>query len=294
MLRTPVRLHELLIGKPMPFDVYDRDGRLLLRRGYVIETEQEKQKLFKLGPERDVSTDERFRAALASAGRVDIKGSEEGKKSVSLPFTELHLLPGEILQIKIEGDDQPLWSRYIGMVRNKSLLIEGITRNDVAIFVKEGSTIQVKGTSGSYAFLFSASVLANISRPFPYHHLTYPSEVRALRLRRSERVPVRIVCAVITKDGEAHGGVLLDLSLGGGLLATRHPLAVGEQITLKFKLNLVGSELILSVLAEVRSKRPLEQTRDGDGYGVQFLDMTPEETLALLTYIQAVQSGAVS
>jgi len=278
----------------MPFDVYDRDGRLLLRRGYVIETEQEKQKLFKLGPERDVSTDERFRAALASANRVDVKGSEEERRAVSLPFTEFRLLPGEILQIKIEGDDQPLWSRYVGMVRSKSLLIEGITRNEVAIFVKEGSTVQVKGTSGSYAFLFSASVLANISKPFPYHHLTYPSEVRALRLRRSERVPVRIVCAVIRKGGETHGGVLLDLSLGGGLLATRHPLAVGEKITLKFKINLVGSELILSLQAEVRSKRHLEQTRDGDGYGVQFLDITPEETLALLTYIQAVQSGAVS
>lgn len=296
MLRAPVKLHELLLGKPMPFDVYDRDGRLLLRRGYVIETEQEKQKLFKLGPERDISTDERFRAALESAQRVDVKGSEEEKRAVALGFHELHLMPGELLQIKIGSDDQLLWSRYVGMLRNKSLLIDAIVRNDLPIFVKEGTTLQVKGTSGSYAFLFSASLLSNVSKPFPYHHLTFPSEVKALRLRRSERVPVRVVCAVITNDGAPHGGVLLDLSLGGGLLATRHPLHVGDTVTLKFKIDLGGSELILSVRAEVRSKRQLDPSavRDGDGYGVQFLDLTPEETIALLTYIRAVQSGAVN
>ncbi|HNQ47794.1 MAG TPA: PilZ domain-containing protein [Hydrogenophilus thermoluteolus] len=296
MLRAPVKLHELLVGKPLPFDVYDRDGRLLLRRGYVIETDQEKQRLFKLGPERDISTDERFRAALESAQRVEVKGSDEEKRAVSLGFDELHLVPGELLQIKIGSEEQPLWARYVGMLRNKSLLIDAVTRNDVPIFIREGTTLQIKGTSGSYAFLFSASLLANVSKPFPYHHLTYPGEVKALRLRRSDRVPVRLVCAVLTEDGTPHGGVLLDLSLGGGLLATRHPLQVGETVTLKFKIDLAGSELILSVRAQVRSQRKLDAAhlRGGEGYGVQFLDLTPEETIALMTYIRAVQAGAVA
>jgi|YNPMSStandDraft_1061717.scaffolds.fasta_scaffold11955_3 c-di-GMP-binding flagellar brake protein YcgR len=295
MLRTPVKLHELLIGKPMPFDVYDREGRLLLRRGYVIESEQEKQKLFRLGPERDVSTDERFRAAFSSAARLEDKGSEEARRSVILPFTELHLLPGEPLQVKLTGDEEALWSRYIGIIRNRSLLIEAVTRSDLPIFVKEGMTLQLRGTTGSLAFLFTASVVANIARPFSYLHLSYPSEIRAVRLRRTERVKVRIVCAVLPEQGEPYGGVLLDLSLGGGLLLSRHVLGIGQRVTLKFKLPVGDNELILAVEAVVRSQRQIEQPngQKENGYGVQFVDLAPEETLALMTYLQAVQSGAV-
>ncbi len=178
MLRTPVKLHELLIGKPMPFDVFDCEGRLLLRRGYVIESEQEKQKLFRLGPERDVSTDERFRAAFSSAARLEDKGSDKARRSVILPFAELHLLPGEPLQAKLAGDEEALWSRYIGMIRNRSLLIETVTRADLPIFIKEGVTLQIRGTTGSLAFLFTASVVANMAR-FPT--CTSPTQARSGR-----------------------------------------------------------------------------------------------------------------
>lgn len=280
----------------MPFDVFDRDGRLLLRRGYVIETEQEKQKLFKLGPERDVSTDERFRAAFSSAARLDQKGTEEANRSVTMPFAELHLLPGEPLQVKLAGEEEALWSRYIGMIRNRSVLIEAVTRADLPIFVREGTTLQVRGTTGSLAFLFTASIIANLARPFSYLHLSYPGEIRAVRLRRTERVKVRVVCAVVTESGEAHGGVLVDLSLGGGLLATRYSWNVGQRVTLKFKLPVGESELILGVNAVVRSVRQIEQPngQKEPAYGVQFVEMAPEETLALMTYLQAVQSGAVT
>ena len=59
---------------------------------------------------------------------------------------------------------------------------------------------------------------------------------------------------------------------------------------------MAGSELILSVRAQVRSQRKLDAAhlRDVEGYGVQFLDLTPEETIALMTYIRAVQAGAVA
>ncbi|MCX7945559.1 MAG: flagellar brake protein [Hydrogenophilus sp.] len=294
MIRTAVRPHEFLVGKPIPFDVYDRDGRLLLRAGYVIETKEEKEKLLKLGPERNVSTDERFRAALSSAERISQTGTEEARRAVSMAFVDLRLTPGDVLQVQLANDEERLLTRYIGMLRNRSLLIEAITRADLPVFVREGTVLQIKGTSGSFAFAFAASVVANVNKPFAYHHLTYPAEVKAVRLRRTERVAVRLVCAVLEKGEEQpHGGVMLDLSLGGCLLATRHPLQVGQEVTLKFKLRLGDAEIILAVAATVRSKRTLENAREGDGYGMQFLDLSSEETIALLTYIRSVQTGAV-
>ncbi len=291
MLRTPVKPHEFLVGKPMPFDVYDRDGRLLLRRGYVIETKEEKEKLLKLGPERDVRTDERLRAVLSSAERITEAGTEEARRSVTMAFADLRLMPGEILQVQLDKDGERLLTRYIGMVRNRSLFIEPITRSDLPVYVREGSALQIKGTTGSYAFAFVATLTANIAKPFAYHHLSYPPEVRALRLRRTDRHEVRLVCAILEEGKEAHGGIIHDLSLGGAFVTARHEMKVGQQITLKFKIRIADTDVIITTPAVVRSVRHSANAEEGQGYGVQFTDLAPEDTLALMTYLRAVQSG---
>ena len=67
MLRVPVRPSEFLVGKPIPFDVFDRHGRLLLAKGHVIASAEEKEKLLRQGAERNLTTDERFRQAADKA-----------------------------------------------------------------------------------------------------------------------------------------------------------------------------------------------------------------------------------
>ena len=39
----------LVIGRPLPWDVYDADGKVLLRQGYVIQTESQLEHLFERG-----------------------------------------------------------------------------------------------------------------------------------------------------------------------------------------------------------------------------------------------------
>lgn len=39
----------VVVGKPIPFDVYDAEGRLLLNRGYVISTQDQLDRLYERG-----------------------------------------------------------------------------------------------------------------------------------------------------------------------------------------------------------------------------------------------------
>lgn len=291
MLRVPVRPSEFLVGKPIPFDVFDRHGRLLLAKGHVIASAEEKEKLLRQGAERNLTTDERFRQAIGTALKVVEKEEEPGKNAIHLDFEELRLLPGAVLQIQLGKEEDRYFVRYIGALRGRSVIIDALERGGLPLFVPDGTALQVRGSVGSYAFVFPSSVLVNASRPYPHLHLTYPMDVVAVRLRRSERVPVRLVAAVVSDDNRAFGGVILDLSVGGGLLATRHPLKVGQRIQIKFKLEIAGTEIILAVPAIVRSERDTEdRTLEGArGYGIEFVDLTPEDTVALMTYIAAVQ-----
>lgn len=294
MLRVPVRPSEFLVGKPIPFDVFDRNGRLLLAKGHVIASAEEKEKLLRQGAERNLTTDERFRQAIGAALNVVEREEEPGKNNaLRLNFEELRLLPGTVLQIQLGREEDRYFVRYIGSLRGKSVIIDALERGGLPLFVPDGTALQVRGSVGSYAFVFPSSVLVNASRPYPHLHLTYPLEVVAVRLRRSERVPVRLVAAVVSDDNQAFGGVILDLSVGGGLLATRHPLKVGQRIQIKFKLEISGTEIILAVPAIVRSMREIDdRTLEGaKGYGIEFVDLTPEDTVALMTYIAAVQTN---
>ena len=293
MLRVPVRPSEFLVGKPIPFDVFDRHGRLLLAKGHVIASAEEKEKLLRQGPERNLNTDGRFRQAIGTALKVVEKADEPGKNAIHLDFEELRLIPGTVLQVQLGQEEDRYFARYIGALRGKSVIVDSLERNGLPLFVPDGTALQVRGSVGSYAFVFPSSVLVNASRPYPHLHLTYPLEVVAVRLRRSERVPVRLVAAVVSDDNQAFGGVILDLSVGGGLLATRHPLKVGQRIQIKFKLEISGTEIILAVPAIVRSEREIDdRTLEGaKGYGIEFVDLTPEDTVALMTYIAAVQTN---
>ena len=296
MLRVPVRPSEFLVGKPIPFDVYDRNGRLLLAKGYVIASAEEKERILRHGAERNLSTDERFRRAIGAALNVVEREEEPDKnKAVRLDFDELRLLPGAVLQIQLGKEEDRYFVRYIGSLRGKSVIIDALERGGLPLFVPDGTALQVRGSVGSYAFAFSSSILVNASRPYPHLHLTYPLAVGAVRLRRSERIAVRLVAAVVSDDNQAFGGVVLDLSVGGGLLATRHPLKVGQRIQIKFKLEIAGSEIILALSAVVRSVREIDdRTLEGaKGYGIEFVDLTPEDTVALMTYIAAVQINPV-
>lgn len=71
---------------------------------------------------------------------------------------------------------------------------------------------------------------------------------------------------------------LLDLSLGGAFVETAQHYAVGSVLSLRFKLPEAGR--FLTCTAIVRN------ARGGQGFGVEFIDLSPDDRWMLDSFIQ--------
>src|SRR5258707_15042006 len=49
MARRRISLSDIVIGKPLPWDVYDSSSKLLLRKGFLVENEQQIESLLVRG-----------------------------------------------------------------------------------------------------------------------------------------------------------------------------------------------------------------------------------------------------
>jgi HD-GYP domain-containing protein (c-di-GMP phosphodiesterase class II) len=65
-----IRADLLQVGTPIPFDVFDSTGRLLLRRGHVVESQQQLERLVKSGRYDPDSADAATHRAAGGAPRV--------------------------------------------------------------------------------------------------------------------------------------------------------------------------------------------------------------------------------
>jgi HD-GYP domain-containing protein (c-di-GMP phosphodiesterase class II) len=67
---APIRADLLQVGAPIPFDVYNSTGRLLLRRGHVLENEQQLERLVQGGRYDPDGTHVTSQRAAGGPGRV--------------------------------------------------------------------------------------------------------------------------------------------------------------------------------------------------------------------------------
>lgn len=294
MLRVPVRSSDVLVGKPLPWDIFDTQGNLLLSRGRILESNEEKVRLLQRGAERDIDLDEHQRRsaeAIRKLTRFEQDSSNaQTQGAESLHFEGLRLQPGESLQLQVGRDERRFNVRFIGSLKGRSLIVSNPEAEGTPVFVADGSALTVSGIASQLAFVFKCSVLVNSSRPYPHLHLSYPPEVRGMRLRQTERVPVHVATAIQRENGESSSGAIIDLSLGGVHLISRIQLKLQERIVLKFKIQLAGQPMIVTENGIVRAERPgdTKSVPGGRGYGVQFVDMPPEDLLLLMHYISTL------
>ena len=63
MARVPVRPGDIVIGQPLKWDVYDLHGKMLLGRGGVLASEQDKDELLKRHRLRELDLSDRLTVA---------------------------------------------------------------------------------------------------------------------------------------------------------------------------------------------------------------------------------------
>ena len=280
MARVPVRPGDIVIGQPMKWDVYDLHGKMLLGRGVVLASEQEKTELLKRHRLRELD----LRLDVASAADDE---AAESKRDVRILLDETRIEPGDNMQIQSSLDSARFAVKLIGYHKGKSVIVTNPLQDGTPIYLKEGQAFVARIFSGRYVFAFPCSVLASAVKPYSYVHLSYPADVAGVNIRKDDRARMRAIAAFDTDDGGRGAGVIVDLSGGGAFFLSKSPeIAMGRHLILKFKLMIGPIEYVLELPGLVRSVRPNEdEPHLGNGYGVQFADVSAEDNLILNTYI---------
>ncbi|MBL0125065.1 MAG: flagellar brake protein [Betaproteobacteria bacterium] len=216
-------------------------------------------------------------------------GEVTTEKQITLE--EAHLQMGDLVKLQAQSNDAERYSvRLLGMAKGRSVMVTTPMIDGKCLLMREGTAFVLRAFSGKSAFAFSTQILKSVNTPFPYLHLAYPREVKSLVVRRGARANVKVICAITECDDAPMqaAGIIINLSVGGALVAVRQPPGEkGQRLTIKFKVVVNGVEALLELPAVIRAIN-VDHTGDADTayhLGVQFVDVTASATIPMLAFV---------
>lgn len=285
---APVDPLDLYVAQPVPWPLFDRDGRQVIPEGGEIGSEQQMRSLLAHGLYRATHTPPAPSDGPAQAAKPAPARAEPRTEYRTLDETRLAV--GDALQLQAQADGAQ--SRFpvtlVGYLKGKGIIVTAPMRDGKLLLVREGQNFVARMFSGKSAYAFPTTTLKVTNVPYPHLHLSYPPRVEAVMVRRDARVSLRLICAVQSRQTPAAAALLTDLSNGGCSLQADNQLAQkGEDILIKFKAVIGGVEQLLTLRGIVRAVQFAEQPggRHGMQHGVQFAELAPAEQVALTAFV---------
>lgn len=281
MTLIPLAEHEVSVGKPLPWDVLDAEGSVLLEQSRIIDSEPLLAQLLKMGlyraaPERN-----------AAEEKLDVAGNGSISEVQISSLSQVQLAPGDLVQLQTlhPTHAERYQVRMIGFHAPVSLMVTAPTIQGRLVFVKEGQQYLVRGFVGKDAVAYKTRVIKSNLSPFPYLHLAYPETVQSMRIRGSSRVSVELVTAVNGPAGQA-AAKIVDLSCGGARMMSPKPVAEkGDDVKLSFRINPSGLDVYLTISAKVRAVSRDETANSQVATGVEFVDLNEQDRLYLTNMV---------
>ena len=300
--KIPVPASEIRVGKPLPWAIYDKSGVLMLNAGMVPASQSQVENLVARGAYRNPGGPASIRvpkqdSRLFGIGPRESENTKPKTDGDPIPFEELALQPGELLQVhsalEVVGDFMPVV--LMGYLKNQTIITTNPVVNGKAVPIKEGTPYNIKAFSGTYLFTFRTKVTSAYLQPLAHLHLEYPKLVHAVKIRKSMRSVVDLPAELHDPvSGLTTPVVIKDLSVGGAKLVL--PKAIGEmeaRFALSFKVK-VAEDLEDAVRADVIVRAIEMHDRRGQTVhtmGVQFQDLPKDTRLAVMTLVYRQQLG---
>lgn len=293
---VPLRIGDVSVGKPLPWPVYGSNHKLLLREGYIIETQRQLEVLVKDGVYRNSSWNSSA-LRVKSAAPVEQKIAEE-IEARNFFFEDLKPKVGDAIKLQVKEERYPV--KLMGHVKGTTIMVSTPVVDGGVILLREGQPVVVRSFSGKDAYAFSSSILRVCNTPLPYLHLAYPKTVQSVAVRKTARADFNLVGAVMNvsnPDMAASRAVRIsDLSITGASFTVGEMIGEkGDNLSLSFrvKLNeldasLADSCIVPTVCCTVRSvtsESGVGSTADKFRYGVQFTDVPTDVSLLMQNMI---------
>jgi len=288
---APLRIGDIAVGKPLPWPVYGPNRTLLLRAGYVIETQRQLEVLVNNGLYRSSSWSSSSLRAKSDAP-VEPKKAEE-VETRSFCFEELKPRVGDAIKIQVKEERYPV--KLMGYVKGTTIMVSTPIVDGGVILLREGQPVVVRSFSGKDAYAFPSSILRVCNAPLPYLHLAYPKTVQSVTVRKTARAEFNLI-GTVTNAGNPDMAAsrpvrITDLSITGASFTMGELLGEkGDNLNLSFrvKLNEVDASLAITVCCTVRSvisESDVGSTADKFRYGVQFTDVPTDVSLLMQNMI---------
>ncbi|WP_127559003.1 flagellar brake protein [Saccharospirillum alexandrii] len=202
-------------------------------------------------------------------------------------FESLQLLPGQPLQLEIDGyTTERDRSILVGYRPGKSVIVTTPLAHGHPISVKLDTNLNVRLFANKIngACAFRTHVIHVSVSPFPHLHLAMPNQLFLGEVRKAVRAKVS-VHATLVYQGERNNSEIIDLSTDGGRLRARvQAIDPGEVITLITKLNLGSVEKVMRLQGIVRSF-VLDGDKGTSTIGLQWQKLEENDAIALQAYV---------
>jgi c-di-GMP-binding flagellar brake protein YcgR len=302
----PLSKTEFALGKTTQRAIYDRHGKLLLSSGSTIETQHQLDNLFEQGyvqrnqwddylnkpkpapaPLRAASVAPRPAAVRPPDPRPAETAAPAPAKDLMAQMDDVRWYVGETLHMQaLNETDTRFVVKLIGYIKGKSVLVTAPMVDGKYVLIRDNQSFVVRAFQGKKAFAFTVVALKSVFSPHPYLHLSYPKQISSSVIRNDARASVKIIASVSFNNPDRMGAATLsDLSLGGTSGVLKQAMAEKKEAgTISFKINVVGSEGLLSIDFVVRS---VAANEDGEGYryGFEFQNVSPQNKLILSAFV---------
>lgn len=275
MSLIPLTEEDIPLGKPLPWNIVDSDGKVLFPHSKVVDNKPLLQQLLKLGL---------FRNAQQNS---DNAAPQAPERQVSR-LEQIQLAPGDLVQLQTMSttNAERYQVRMIGFHAPVSLLVTAPTTQGKLVFVKEGQQFLVRGFVGKDAVAYKTRVLKSNLSPFPYLHLAYPDTVQSMRIRSSARVQVDLVTAISREGAGQASAKMTDMSVGGARLLSPRPVAnKDETVKVSFRINPAGLDVYMTLNARVRAVSADESLDGQIATGIEFVDISEQDRLYLTNMV---------
>lgn len=288
----PVDPLDLYVAQPIPWSLYDGNGRRLLEQGAEIESEQQMRALLATGLFRESATPPKpAEPAVTAATAKPVAAPAAESHTEEKALDETRLATGDSLQLQAQYDDGH--SRFvvtlIGYLKSKGIVVTAPMRDGKLLLMREGQSFVARMFSGKSAYAFPATIIKVTNVPYPHLHLSYPPRVQAVMVRRDARAKVRVIAAVHSRNIPSAAAILSDLSTGGCSLLVDNPLGLkSEEIVVKFKVPVGELEQLLTLKGVIRGVQvdtPSDKGRSKFAHGIQFVELAAADQVTLTAFV---------
>lgn len=268
------------VGEPLPWDVEDADGTVLLDQGTVLHDPDAVAFLFQA-----------FRPCYRPPADDGAASLQDAPGNSSLNVEDMRLSIGMMLGIKpqsaVSGKMSP--SRLIGRSPQQALFVTPPLVDGRYLPLEVNQNVDLVAVSSQGVFRFVCTVQAVCKKPFDYLVLSAPGPIQLLRERKSPRVGARLAVRFksIAGDDRYDGlGVARDMSvLGMSLAAARAIWPVGERVQIAFRLKSAAVNTDIEVAAVVRNVVPASTSESLVVHGLEFVEVSAAQKLSLTAFV---------